>query len=198
MKISILFPTETESATFIERYGSENVSICGIGLTECAAATASTILKEKPDFIILAGIAGAYNSSDLKKGDTVNVIRENNADLGTIRNGGFVALSSNGNEPENNYYLNHTNIPKIFPNVISNSVNTAGTTFKAGFTKTAAIENMEGAAFFAVCRAFGIKYAELRSISNIVGEPRCDWNITQAVSSLAEATATLIEKLQMP
>lgn len=200
MKISILFPTASEAAPYIERYGTNGVSICGIGLAQCAAGTVQAIVSEHPDFIILAGIAGAYKGSELKKGDTVNVVRENSADLGTMRGESFIPLGHNCQEYSGNYYVNDTILPDSFPYVISNTVNTAGTPFAtilAGRTGIAEIENMEGAAFFAVCSAFGIKYAEFRCISNTIGALPPQWDIPLAASNLADSTAAFIKNLNM-
>lgn len=196
MKITILFPTAHEATPYIEKYGMEGVSICGIGLAECAAGTVRAITTQRPDFIILAGIAGAYEGSELKKGDTVTVNREHSADLGAMRGDKFVPLARNIDITDN-HYSNDTILPDIFPSVVSNSVNTAGSIFKSQQSASSDIENMEGAAFFAVCQAFGIKYAELRSISNIVGEHPSVWDIPQAASNLADSVDLFIRKLRL-
>lgn len=46
------------------------------------------------------------------------------------------------------------------------------------------IENMEGAAFFAVCEALGVACCQIRAVSNYVGEPFDLWAVDEAVENL--------------
>lgn len=193
----ILFPTAMEAEPFTLKYGGRaGLEICGIGLTECAAATARIIAEKKPDLLILAGIAGAYKGKGLQKGDTVLVTREISADLGSMTDGGFRPLPKSGGSMTGNFYDCPTPLPDIFPKAVSNSVNTAATPCIAETGAEAAIENMEGAAFFAVCGALGTPFAEIRTVSNYVGEPRTQWTIPQAVGKLADGVAALLEELR--
>lgn len=48
------------------------------------------------------------------------------------------------------------------------------------------VENMEGAAFFAVCEALGVACCEVRAVSNYVGEPFGEWAVGEAVENLTE------------
>lgn len=48
------------------------------------------------------------------------------------------------------------------------------------------VENMEGAAFFAVCEALGVTCCEIRAVSNHVGEPFGQWAVEEAVGNLTE------------
>ncbi len=56
----------------------------------------------------------------------------------------------------------------------------------------ASIENMEGAAFFAVCRAAGVCCAEIRTVSNRVGDDFSLWRIDEALAALTAALADTI------
>ena len=42
------------------------------------------------------------------------------------------------------------------------------------------VENMEGAAFFAVCDALGVACCQIRAVSNYVGEPFGQWAVEEA------------------
>ena len=53
------------------------------------------------------------------------------------------------------------------------------------------IENMEGAALFALAKAEGVPCAEIRAISNYVGEERKDWKIDLALERLTETILEL-------
>ncbi len=193
--IIVLFPTTIESEPFIGKYGGRaGVEICGIGLAGCAASTARIITGKKPELLILAGIAGAYEGKGLHKGDTVLVTREISADLGSMAGGEFRPLPKSEGSVDN-YYDCPTRLPGIFPKAVSNSVNTAATPHIA--PGAADIENMEGAAFFAVCGALGIPFAEIRTVSNQVGEPREKWQIAAATVNLAGGVAALLEKIKL-
>lgn len=174
---------------------STEVWQCGIGSAECAARTAFVITSRRPDMLILAGTAGARTDSGLKKGTTVLVEQENPADLGTIRNSSFHPLPKSGHDSSLNVYRNSTPLPEMFPSVVSDTVNTAGTPFREGHSH-AVIENMEGAAFFAVCAALNTPYAEIRCISNYWGEDRAAWIMQQAADTLANDLSLFIEKLK--
>ncbi len=159
MNIIILTPTEKE-ATFFPDHGLR-AHICGVGMAECAAATAAVIAGERPDLIVLAGIAGAY-SEGVAIGETFVVESETVADLGRRNTDGrFTPLY------QKTYRA--TVVPEGFPTVHSCTVNTAYGIIAR--PPEAAIENMEGAAFFAVCERMGIPAMEVRTVSNRVGDP---------------------------
>lgn len=168
---------------------------CGIGSIECAVRSAEIIQKRCPDIIILAGTAGAFPAGGLGKGTTVLVERENIADLGTLRNGEFHALASDGTDLQSNSLYNPTRLPAIFESVESDTVTTAATPFRNPASR-AKIENMEGAGFFAVCGRSGIDYAELRTISNYVGEDRSGWIFSEAAEILCESLCRFITELR--
>jgi nucleoside phosphorylase len=53
---------------------------------------------------------------------------------------------------------------------------------------------MEGAALYALCEEFGAECCEVRAISNMVGEPRDEWDIPLALEHLARAVQKLISR----
>ena len=54
------------------------------------------------------------------------------------------------------------------------------------------IENMEGAAFLAVCRAFGVPGAEVRAVSNYTDDPRSAWRIEESAEKLAKTIIRIL------
>lgn len=56
----------------------------------------------------------------------------------------------------------------------------------------AQIENMEGAAFFAVAAALGVPAAEVRAVSNRVGEPFAAWRVAEACEAVARELERMI------
>lgn len=55
------------------------------------------------------------------------------------------------------------------------------------------VENMEGAAFFAVCDALGVACCQIRAVSNYVGEPFGQWTVEEAVGNLTEKLNQIFE-----
>lgn len=161
----ILFPTRAEAAPFAERYSAEHCIVSGVGM----AATAATLARIIPtlgsgDRLILAGVAGAYGDR-ARIGEVVEVDSERTAEL-----------------PER-FAMTYRPTAHLstLRRVASNTVHGRGAA--AG---DAAIENMEGATFMAVCAEAGIGCAEIRAVSNRVGEPFAEWRFDDAIGRLAE------------
>ena len=55
------------------------------------------------------------------------------------------------------------------------------------------VEQMEGAAVAAVCRALETEYMHLRAISNHIGDKRSEWRVAEAVEALGAAAAAMDE-----
>jgi adenosylhomocysteine nucleosidase/futalosine hydrolase len=195
-RIIVMFPTWLEAKNFALDSGPKYETVkAGVGLAECAARTAKVICERKPGLLILAGFAGVYAGSGLTKGDTVLVERENSFDLGSLRGDAFRPLSQSGGDPALNYYTCRTSLPGTFRGVTSNSVNTAALNRGNDRLPRAEIENMEGAAFFAVCNALRVNFAEIRTISNVVGEDPSRWIFDEAAARLADSVKKFIDML---
>ncbi len=188
--IIVLVPTWTEARPFVLTHGDTvEVRRCGVGAVACAETAARIIRERHPARLVLAGIAGAYDRS-LPKGESLLVVQENLASLGTLREGAFHPLAAH-NEASLNCYRCELPDGLPFRTTVSNTVETAGTPYRSPLLP-AAIENMEGAGFFAVCRACGVPFAELRCISNYVGEPFAQWRLADAAERLADDLARLL------
>lgn len=164
----LLFPTEMEAARLRELRPDLDIRICGIGAVETATEVAR-ILRNEHKPILLCGIAGAYNHT-LQKGDVVAVTEERFAYLSSGYNRSYIA----------------TMIVDGLPMVRSNTVSHCSMVADG-----AEIENMEGAALFALAQAEGVRCGEIRAISNYVGEKRRDWNIELALERLTDTIINL-------
>ena len=171
--MKILFPTELEAAPFRALCPDAAVEICGVGMAQTAVCVAR-LLGEGCRKFLLAGIAGAY-SEELAKGDVVAVREERVAGIPQQFDRVYTAsLKLEG-----------------LREVQSNSVCRCGAAASG-----AEVENMEGAVLFALCEEFGAECAEVRAISNYVGEAREGWEIPLALEKLAQTLKELkIEKL---
>ena len=164
----LLFPTELEAAKLKALRPDLDIRICGIGAVETATEVAR-IIRSGREPLLLCGIAGAYDSN-LKKGDVVAVDEERFAYLSTGYNRTYSASM----------------VIKNLPSVCSNTVSHCSMAADG-----AAIENMEGAALFALAEAEGVLCGEIRAISNYVGEERSEWDIPLALERLTETILNL-------
>lgn len=162
MKRLFLFPTGSEAEPFRRLAPEAEIRISGVGAAETAVAVARA-LREGYDDMVLAGIAGTYDDR-LEIGSTVAVCEERASGLPAAFAKSYPAVT----------------LPQGMRAVVSNTVACCGAQ-----PDGAQIENMEGSVFFAMCRDAGIRFSEVRAISNRVGEPREKWRITEAVDSLA-------------
>ena len=195
MSICVLFPTASEAALF-QRDGVHTV-ISGVGLTATAYSTLKTIQQQRPSLLILAGIAGMYPHANLTIGDVVLVASEVEADLGFFTPEGFTHLAHLPLDMD--FVRRHTlpchHLPTTapFPLARSASLNAALAPFID--SRGVDIENMEGAAFFHVCREEGVPFLQLRAISNVVKPGHDDWDMSTAVQALTTGLHRLLDSL---
>lgn len=198
--VAILSATELEQKPLRDRLGDSFAGrdlswhIGGMGAGATAAATLRLVRDLRPGIVIQAGIAGALPRKRLAVGDTVLVGSDYQADLGAWRpeTGNFEpfsALSEAGTTvcPYAEPFRKHFRI------VGARSANSACSPLPLRGGE--ALESMEGAAFFSVCRAEKVPFLQLRSVSNLVGDPRGEWRIPEALEALSEALARLLETL---
>ena len=75
MKRIFIFPTIEEAKAFILTQPRDPVFVAGVGAAEIAAATIRAVKARKPQLVVLAGIAGAYDRS-LQRSEVVEVVSE--------------------------------------------------------------------------------------------------------------------------
>ena len=167
----LLLPTELEAAPFRAICPDVEVVVCGVGMAQTAACVARLLADGHRSFL-LAGIAGAYDQT-LAKGEVVAVAEERVAGLPMQFDRTYRA----------------TILPEGLQVVRSNTVSACGADAQG-----AEVENMEGAALFALCEEFGAECCEVRAISNRVGEPREEWDVPTALKNLAHAVRQIISK----
>lgn len=157
-----LFPTELEAKAFRVLCPDARVVISGVGM----AATAATIVSlgcGSGDVVVLAGVAGAYGDS-VAVGSVVEVVSEECVEL-----------------PVRFRRTYKQSVPyTTLRGVRSNSVHAMQCE-----KHDAEIENMEGAALFAMAEVMGLRAVEVRAISNRVGDSFDKWAVDEAVEALA-------------
>jgi nucleoside phosphorylase len=166
-----IFPTSLEAEPFRRLCPEAEVVISGVGMAATAATLVSLSASGKLSddrCVVLAGIAGHYADS-VARGEVVEVVSETTVEL-----------------PER-FRQRYDNEPMTaLRGVKSNSVHRS-----VADSKGADIENMEGATLFAVCGELGVRCAEIRAISNRVGEEFAKWSIDEALNNLASVLKSL-------
>lgn len=174
------------------------VLVTGVGSTATAFYLGRFFAQYRPDWVINAGIAGAFDPK-LNLGDVVQIVSERFGDLGVEEGDGrFTDVAELGFMPQS--LLNNPQPP--LPNLIScegltvNKVHGTEVSIQKIRAKypDAQVESMEGAAFFYACLAAGVPFAEIRSISNRV-EPRNRdaWDLPLAIRNLNEVLVSMLE-----
>lgn len=172
MKPIFLFPTELEARIFCELCPEVEVVISGVGMAAMAATLAriSSAQSLVGRVVILAGIAGCYKHM-CDVGEVVEVKSE--------------VVSELPERFRKEYRVEpFTNLRGVASNTVSRcNAESCG----------ADIENMEGAALFAIAEALGFRAVEIRAVSNVVGDDFAKWNIELATHNLAKTLKNYAE-----
>lgn len=176
MNTLYLFPTIEESVAFCDLRPElrEQVVVVGVGMAEAGANAAKAIARREPCRVVLCGIAGACDSR-VEVGAVVQVESDRVAGL-----------------PEKYSIEYSSSFLEGLCRVQSLTVNRTGESLPIVAGNLPCIEQMEGAAVAAACRAMGVKeFYHLRAISNYVDDDRSAWRIKEAVEALGERIAEL-------
>jgi futalosine hydrolase len=183
-----------------------SVLVTGVGPVATTWKLAGYLYGNKPDLMINAGIAGAYDRS-LALGDVVLVGEEQLADTGAEESDGRLISLFDMNllDPDEFPYRGGRLVNPDMENAhflrqvrgltVSRATGTeASISALTSKYPDAQTESMEGAAVFYCCLLSGVRFLEIRSVSNYV-EPRnrAGWNIPLAVSSLNEVLKELLQ-----
>jgi futalosine hydrolase len=156
------------------RRGGDDRFLCGGMGPEATRRTleAEFSAGRRFDLAVNLGIAGSYVDC-FPVGRVVQVVREQYG-------GQSGALLANPAPPE---------LFAALPQVTGNTVPALEARYRS---VEAEIETMEGAAFFETCLRYGIPFAEIRAVSNRVGEEdRSRWDIPLALRNLQDALQPL-------
>lgn len=172
--------------------------VSGIGLLASSCKITEILANAHYDLVLQLGIAGTFELAKYPLGSLVIVGRDCEAQLGVWQNGEFWDIFrlelAESRFPFRDGYLENpyiSQIPKLLPVVNGISVSTISTEpslieyycqrYKAE------IESMEGASLHYVCLMRGIRFFQLRGISNVVGDRnKQNWQTTETLNKIAE------------
>jgi len=209
MSRRILIVTAVQAeADAIGRQSGTNVVVGGIGRTNAAVATTTSILSDGPfAWILNAGVAGALPESNLSIGDIVVANKCVYVEEGLMTPNGFQDMEAmgfslgnfSGNEvPVDQWMLEQLSyLGRVAP--IATVATCSGTDEQAKLvaSRTGCIcEAMEGAAVMHTANRVGAPGIELRSISNTTGNRDAqEWNLELALNNLGKTVNDAINAL---
>lgn len=161
--------------------GRHPIVVVGMGSVEMSIGTIRAIERYCPDMVVNIGIAGAIDRS-IAIGEVVVVASDYVADHGAWR------------DEQQKFVPFKQTIYKSDFSALNLRIVTGRTVTMACSPLVAdgsQVETMEGAAFFAAAQACGVRAAQIRSISNYVGDQRSEWRVDEAVEALKSSVSKL-------
>jgi futalosine hydrolase len=201
MKVLVVTAVEAERVAVLDGGGGVEVITVGVGLAMAAANTAFALARGGYDAVVSTGIAGGFDGR-AAIGETVIATRTIAGDLGAESPVGFITIDDLGfgtsaldTDPSLRQLL-AAQLANVRTGAIL-SVNTVTGTAEtaAALVVThadAVAEAMEGYGAACAAAAMGIPFAEVRTISNLVGpRDRATWRIGDALTALRDVGAAL-------
>lgn len=207
MHILLVAATKPEIAPAIDflhaqqyRFNDHHIDILitGIGSVHTTYALTSAIYKNRPDYLIQAGIAGSFSNAHAP-GSIVIIKEEVWGDVGVEENGVFndvfdmqlqQSVTPYSGKLLVNPYSNDwikTGLPLV-KGITINEISTQPARIQQLQQKyNPVVESMEGAAFHYTALMENVPFVQLRSISNYVGErDKTKWKMKEAIEGLNE------------
>lgn len=177
--------------------------ITGSGIAKTTFHLTEHLINKRYDLILNIGICGAFDRL-IEIGTVLRIDRDRFADWGVEENRVFKDVFEMGLEDENQFPFEHGWIYEKVPEDWQKKLNLKTVD---GFTVNtirvqnlnrydtkmyAESESMEGAAFFYVCRQLNQACAQIRAVSNYVGErDKSKWDMLKALRNLSNCLQVL-------
>lgn len=187
------------------------VLVAGVGKVNTAAGLALAVPRWRPRAVLQFGIGGAYVGSFLSVGAAAVASAEVHVDCGAGQGDGWRDLEALGlpllEGPPARYNAMPTDdglcrtlserlrLPAVRFATSERATDDLDEGGRLQRSLDVAIESMEGAAAAQVSLRLGVPFAELRAVSNIVGErDRRTWDVPSAVRAVNEAVAAALSE----
>jgi futalosine hydrolase len=183
--------------------------VTGVGMVATAARCAQALARERYDVALNLGVCGSFDRA-LSPGTVVHVVTDRIAELGAEDDERFLTIHDlqllDHNEfPFRDGRLVNDAAPATaalgaLPAVDGISVNTVhGNDHSIDEVVRRfqpQVESMEGAAFMYACLLQGVRFAQVRAVSNIVERRNRDaWKLKEAIDNLGTAAVDIIRTL---
>lgn len=183
----------------------------GVGKSSTAAGLALAVQRLRPDAVVQIGIGGAFEGAGLEVGGAAVASSEVHLDLGVYgEDDSFSGLEELGLLTLEGPAPLHNEVPvdealatalaggavPLLPFGTAETVTGTRSSARRSFGRSGvAVESMEGAAAAQTCFALGVPFAELRGISNIVGErDKAKWDVPAALTAAHAVLSDWLEK----
>ncbi len=173
----------------------------GVAKVNMAAGLALALHTLRPQRVVQFGIGGAFAGAGLEVGGLAVATQETHLDTGVQLENDWQDMETLG-FPLLGPYYNTFPTDAALTQTLASLTGALPCTFGTSETVTGsfalaevlyerfgvALESMEGAAAAQVCAAFGVPFAELRGVSNVVGErDKTRWALSEAVQVVNRA-----------
>lgn len=203
MKVAIVAATVFEIEPFMLQYPEAEIIITGVGVPATIFSITKKLLIGNFNFAVQAGIGGTFHDEGwLSK--VFAIKKDCFADIGFVEKGNFKTSFEYGfadpNEaPFEGGWLHNSETVNL-PLATAVTVNkVTDNQFDIDLIRnkfSPDIESMEGAGFHYACLQAGIKFLQLRAVSNIVGDRnKANWKMQDAIANLNEALSETYKKL---
>ncbi|MEO6229005.1 MAG: futalosine hydrolase [Ferruginibacter sp.] len=209
MSILVVAATNMEITPFIADNKGVDILVTGVGMPAALYHIQKKLGLSKYDFVIQAGIAGAFTSA-IELSDVVIVGKDTFGDIGMEDNASFTPIFQSGfmdkNEfpftdgwlINNNPLLQLCSLPIVSAITVNKVSDSAIQKQQSVNNFNAQIESMEGAALHYICLQEHVPFMQLRSISNYVGErDKSKWKMKASIQNLNEALPKMIQTILM-
>ncbi|MFO7565478.1 MAG: futalosine hydrolase [Enhygromyxa sp.] len=187
----------------------------GVGKIAATLSLTLALAQHKPDAVLLVGVCGAYPDRHLRAGlpalnvgDLCLVTSEVIVDAGVLTPDGFMDLAQLhlgeigpiSSDAELTGRLGAVlDCPLVTGATVSTGAGADPLSQAYGLRSGAQVETMEGAAVAMVCRHFGVRFAQLRAVSNRTGD-RNDavWDLDGSLARLGTAVERVLAAGVLP
>jgi futalosine hydrolase len=183
--------------------------VTGVGMVATAIHVSRALALDAYDVALNVGVCGAFDRS-LAVGAVVHVTSDRLAELGVEDDDKFLPADVMGLVANGDVTFGATetaasafpasptldSLPKV-SGITVNTVHGNDASIAAVMGRWhPQVESMEGAAFMAACRAFGVPYAQIRAISNYVERRNREaWKMADAIQALGRTTTAILNEL---
>jgi futalosine hydrolase len=212
VRILIVSATTAEIDSYASQLTSRagvDVLVTGVGMVATAARCAQALALKRYDMALNLGVCGSFDRA-LSPGTVVHVVRDRIAELGAEDGERFLTIHDLQLLDDDEFPFRAGRLVNdappataaldALPVVEGITVNTVHGNDRS-IDEVARrfrpqVESMEGAAFMYACLVQGVRFAQVRAVSNIVERRNRDaWKLKEAIDNLGVAAVDIVRAL---
>lgn len=181
------------------------VATCGVGTVAAAGAAVGLAAGVRPTALLMTGIAGTYAGAFVPVGAAVAAASEFDLDAGVLFSNGWSSLASvplaRGHGPDGPLFdtvptdagwrdalaaaCGTVPLPFATSDAVSGDLDVAA---ERSERSGASLESMEGFGAALACARLGLRFAEVRGVSNVAGvRDKAAWDVRGAIAAAGDA-----------